>query len=195
MKKLYFICFALLVATQAFSQAIVNCVIKTSLGDIEIELYAEEAPATVTNFLKYVDSGMYLNSSFYRVCTPENEAERDVKIEVIQGGNVDRSKAFDAIQLETTKETGLLHEDGMLSMARTAQLHSATSHFFVCVGPQPELDFGGKRSADGQGFAAFGKVTKGMDIVRKIQSGENNSRQRLTEAIAILSIERATGKN
>lgn len=195
MKKLYFIFFSLLVSTQAFSQSIVNCLIKTSLGNIEIELYAEKAPVTVTNFLKYVDASMYQNSSFYRVCTPENEAERDVKIEVIQGGNVDRSKAFEAIQLETTKETGLQHQDGMLSMARTAQLHSATSHFFICVGAQPALDFGGKRNTDGQGFAAFGKVTKGMDIVRKIQSGENNSRQRLTEAITIFSIERASDKN
>lgn len=195
MKKLYLICFVLLVSAQAFSQDIVNCVIETSLGNIEIELYAEKAPLTVTNFLKYVDAKLYENSSFYRVCTPENEAKRDVKIEVIQGGNVDRSKAFDAIQLEITKKTGLKHEDGMLSMARTAQLHSATSHFFICVDAQPALDFGGKRNPDGQGFAAFGKVTKGMHIVRKIQSGENNSRQRLVKPITILSIERTTGKN
>ncbi len=164
--------------------------IETSLGNIEIELYAHKAPLTVSNFLKYVDADLYTNSSFYRVCTPENEADREVKIEVIQGGDVDRSKSFDAIQLETTEATGLTHEDGMLSMARTGQLHSATSHFFICVGPQPELDHGGKRSADGQGFAAFGKVTKGMDIVRKIQSGENNSRQRLLAPVAIISIKR-----
>lgn len=109
---------------------------------------------------------------------------------MIQGGITDRSKALDAIQLETTKATGLTHEDGVLSMARTGQLHSATSHFFICLGTQPELDHGGKRSADGQGFAAFGKVTKGMDIVREIQSGESNSRQRLLAPIAIISIKR-----
>ncbi|MCE7990842.1 MAG: peptidylprolyl isomerase [Roseivirga sp.] len=189
MKKLFVLYFGLLLTTQAFSQSVVNCVIETSLGKIEIELYPEKAPSTVSNFLKYVDANLYENSSFYRVCTPENEAEREVKIEVIQGGITDRSKALDAIQLETTEVTGLTHEDGSLSMARTGQPHSATSHFFICIGPQPELDFGGKRSADAQGFAAFGKVTKGMDIVRKIQQGENK-RQRLTEAITILSIKR-----
>lgn len=189
MQKLIVLCSALLLATQAFSQAVVNCVIETSLGSIEIELYADKAPGTVSNFLKYVDAGLYANSSFYRVCTPENEAEREVKIEVIQGGITDRSKALDAIQLETTDQTGVLHEDGTLSMARTGQPHSATSHFFICVGPQPELNFEGKRSADGLGFAAFGKVTMGMDIVRKIQQGENK-RQRLTEPITILSIDR-----
>ncbi|GAB5527482.1 MAG: peptidylprolyl isomerase [Roseivirga sp.] len=190
MKKLIVLFSALLLTSQAFCQTVVNCLIETSLGNIEIELYEDKAPVTVTNFLKYVDAELYENSSFYRVCTLENEAEREVKIEVIQGGDVDRSKAFDAIQLETTKATGLQHEDGMLSMARTAQLHSATSHFFICVGPQPELDHGGKRSADGQGFAAFGKVTRGIDIVKEIQSGENNSRQRLLEPVTILSIKR-----
>lgn len=189
MQKLVVLCSALLLVTQAFSQAVVNCVIETSLGSIEIELYAEKAPVTVTNFLKYVDAGLYENSSFYRVCTPENEAEREVKIEVIQGGITDRSKALEAIQLETTDQTGIVHEDGTLSMARTGQPHTATSHFFICIGPQPELNFEGKRSADGLGFAAFGKVIRGMDIVKKIQQGEN-SRQRLAEPVIILAIKR-----
>lgn len=174
----------------AFAQDVVVCLIKTSLGDIEIELYAKKAPITVGNFLKYVDAQLYDNSSFFRVCTPENEANRDIKIQVIQGGNVPRGKSFNPIRLETTKETQVPHEDGTLSMARTSQLHSATSQFFICIGEQPELDFGGKRNPDRQGFAAFGKVTKGMDIVKKIQSGEN-TRQRLTEPVIIVSIERA----
>jgi peptidyl-prolyl cis-trans isomerase A (cyclophilin A) len=189
MKKLFLTASLLLFATLAFSQKVVNCVIKTSLGDIFVELYPEKAPITVTNFLKYVDAGLYDSSSFYRVCTPENEAERPVKIEVIQGGNVAREKAFEPVRLETTQQTGLSHENGTLSMARTAQLHSATSHFFICVGPQPELDHGGKRNPDGQGFAAFGKVTAGMDIVKAIQQGENTN-QRLTEPITIITIER-----
>lgn len=74
MTRLFFIAVTLLLKTQAFSQAIVNCVIETSLGNIEIELYPEKAPLTVSNFLKYVDANLYENSSFYRVCTPENEA-------------------------------------------------------------------------------------------------------------------------
>lgn len=194
MNRLLIIGTALLLTAQAFSQSIVKCVIETSLGSIDIELYSEKAPVTVSNFLKYVDADLYQSSSFYRVCTPENEATREVKIEVIQGGNIDRTKAYDPIKLETTEQTGLSHEDGSLSMARTGQPNSATSHFFICINPQPELDFGGKRSADGQGFAAFGKVTKGMDIVREIQQGENE-RQRLKEPVTILSIRRVEQKN
>ncbi len=193
MKKAFATLLFMLSAT-VWAQDTVRVVINTSLGEIEAELYAEKAPVTVTNFLRYIDAGLYSNSSFYRVCTPENEATRDVKIEVIQGGNVERSKAFEAIRLETTRQTGISHEDGMLSMARTGEPHSATSHFFICIGPQPELDFGGKRSADGQGFAAFGKVTRGMDIVKKIQQGANE-RQRLKEPVAILTIKRAGQKN
>jgi peptidyl-prolyl cis-trans isomerase A (cyclophilin A) len=73
------------------------------------------------------------------------------------------------IQQETTAQTGLKHLDGTISMARL-EPGSATSEFFICVGDQPELDFGGKRYADGQGFAAFGRVTQGMEVVRAIQA-------------------------
>lgn len=189
MKKFYLLALFSLLSLKALAQDIVQCKISTSLGDIEIELYAKRAPVTVSNFLKYVDADLYKNSSFYRVCTPENEASRDIKIQVIQGGGVGRGNSFDPIRLETTKETGINHENGTLSMARTAEPHSATSHFFICIDQQPELNFGGKRNPDGQGFAAFGKVTKGMDIVRQIQEGEN-TRQRLKKPIAIFSIER-----
>lgn len=189
MKKLLAAAFLLLFSIHTQAQSTVRCVIKTSLGDISVELYPDKAPITVSNFLKYVDAGLYDSSSFYRVCTPENEAERPVQIEVIQGGNVARDKAFEPVRLETTQQTGLSHENGTLSMARTAQLHSATSHFFVCIGAQPALDFGGKRNPDGQGFAAFGKVTAGMDIVKAIQQGENTN-QRLMEPVTIITIER-----
>lgn len=167
---------------------IITCSIETSEGTILIELYPEKAPITVTNFLKYVDEGLYTNSSFFRVTTPENEAERDIKIEVIQGGNIPEGKDFAPIQIETTDKTGIKHLDGMLSMARS-EPNSATSSFFICINDQPELDFNGKRNPDGFGFAAFGKVTKGIDIVRKIQSGENNN-QRLLNPIIIKSITR-----
>ena len=153
-----------------------------------IELYPDKAPITVANFLKYVDADLYTNSSFFRVTTPENEATRDVKIEVIQGGNVLRENDFDPIEIETTEKTGILHEDGTLSMARS-EPNSATSSFFICINAQPSLDFAGKRNPDGFGFAAFGKVTQGMDLVKKIQSGENKN-QRLLEPIVIKSIKR-----
>ncbi len=134
-----------------------------------------------------MDAGLYTNGSFFRVTTPENEATRDIKIEVIQGGKGE-GKDFDPIAIETTEKTGILHEDGTLSMARSGP-NTATNNFFICVNAQPSLDFGGKRNPDGFGFAAFGKVTKGMDIVRKIQAKENKN-QRLLEPVIIKSIKR-----
>ncbi|HAQ21217.1 MAG TPA: peptidylprolyl isomerase [Prolixibacteraceae bacterium] len=171
-----------------FAQKTPSCLIKTSLGDIRVDLYPDLAPLTVANFLKYADQHLYDGTFFYRVCTPENEKERKVKIEVIQGGDVPEAKQFDPIRMETTKQTGLKHQNGTLSMARDTP-DSATSSFFICIGNQPELDFAGKRNPDGQGFAAFGKVTKGMHVVKKIQLQENKD-QYLVSPVKIHSIQR-----
>jgi peptidyl-prolyl cis-trans isomerase A (cyclophilin A) len=153
-----------------------------------VELYPEKAPITVANFLKYVDQKLYDGTNFFRVCTPENEKERTIKIEVIQGGDVPEAKQFEPIPIETTSQTGLRHGDGVLSMARDTP-NSATSSFFICIGNQPELDFAGKRNPDGQGFAAFGKVTKGMKVVRKIQAQKEKD-QYLLNPVTINSISR-----
>jgi len=190
MKKLTLLLAVILISNSIQAQDQVKCLIDTSLGEIEIELYQNKAPVTVHNFLQYVDSTSYKNSSFFRVCTPENEAEREVKIQVIQGGNIPEDKQQPPIKIETTVETQILHKNGTLSMARSAP-NTATSSFFICINDQPELDFGGKRNPDGQGFAAFGQVTKGMDVVLKIQSEENEN-QYLTEPIEIYSIKRVT---
>jgi len=170
------------------AQKPVSCEIKTSLGDIQIELYAEKAPETVANFLNYVDQQLYDSTSFYRVCTPENERDRTIRIQVIQGGEVAEAKQFAPIQLETTQQTGILHLDGTLSMARDTP-NSATSSFFICINDQPELNFAGLRNPDGQGFAAFGKVTGGMKVVRKIQAQKNKA-QYLLKPVVIFSIRR-----
>jgi peptidyl-prolyl cis-trans isomerase A (cyclophilin A) len=163
--------------------------IKTESGDIVVELYADKAPVTVANFLKYIDSSLFRNSSFYRVVRLDNQLKDSIKIEVIQGGRRDNEdKAFPPIPLETTSETGIHHLDGVISMARSAP-GSATSEFFICVGDQPELDFGGKRNRDGQGFAAFGKVIKGMDVVRKIHSIKAPG-QYLQKPVVIFNIKR-----
>jgi peptidyl-prolyl cis-trans isomerase A (cyclophilin A) len=188
MKKLFLILLSIINFFPIFSQGTVDCVIKTSLGDIQIELYQEQAPITVSNFLRYVDSSTFDNSNFYRVCTKENEANRDIKIEVIQGADIAEEKSFEAIELETTEKTKILHKHGTISMARDTP-NSATTSFFICINNQPELDFGGKRNPDGQGFAAFGKVTAGMDIVIEIQNGKNKD-QLLLLPIEILSIRR-----
>ena len=123
---------------------------------------------------KYVSNNLYDNSSFYKVCTADNEVDSAIKIEVIQGGNVADDLLFQPIELETTKKTGLKHQNGTISMARS-EPNTAQSSFFICINDQPELDFGGKRNPDGQGFAAFGKVSKGMKVVLDIQNSENKN--------------------
>jgi len=145
----------------------------TSEGRIEIELYADRAPITVSNFLRYVDDQPVAGGSFYRVVTDEND-HGNPKIEVIQGGIGGGKTRLPPIAHETTRQTGILHTDGVISMARGA-VGTASSEFFICIGAQPGLDFGASRNADGLGFAAFGKVTVGMDIVRKIQNLPANS--------------------
>ena len=159
-------------------------VISTSLGEIIVEVFEEEAPITAANFLRYVDDGLYEGGSFYRVVRMDNQPNSEVKIEVIQGGRrgLPRDEGFPAIGHETTETTGVLHLDGVISMARSSP-GTATSEIFICIGDQPELDFGGRRNPDGQGFAAFGKVVRGMDVVREIQQ-QQAPRLRLQRVLA-----------
>lgn len=161
----------------------------TKLGTIVAELYPDKAPITCENFIKYIENNKFEGAKFYRVVRMDNQPNNDIKIEVIQGGlGYDIEKyPYPSIKHETTKETGILHKNGTLSMARTKP-GSAGSEFFICIGDQPELDFGGKRNPDGQGFAAFGKVIKGMDVVKKIQNMPNQD-QMLVKPIKIYSIE------
>lgn len=163
---------------------------KTELGDILIEVYPDKAPITVANFLRYVDEDRFEGASFYRVVTMDNQPQSDIKIEVIQGGlsRTGGSDPLPPIEHETTDKTGVLHTDGAISMARLMP-GSASSEFFICVGDQPSLDFGGMRNRDGQGFAAFGKVIEGMDVVRKIQE-QPAARQYLPKPLKILSVKR-----
>ena len=143
---------------------------ETELGSIQMVLYPDRAPITVSNFLRYVDENRYKDFHFYRVVHMENQPDNDVKIEVIQGGlGFDKHPMeLPTILHETTDKTGIRHLNGTLSMARL-EPGTASSEIFICINDQPELDFGGKRNPDGQGFAAFGKVISGMDVIRKIQ--------------------------
>jgi len=188
MKTTILFAFLNLLFLSSFSQKKIPCVIETSLGKIRIVLYPEKATKTVANFLNYVDQKLYDGSSFFRVCTSENEKDRTIKIQVIQGGEVPETKQLAPVPMETTKQTGIRHLNGTISMARDSP-NSATSSFFICIGKQPELDFAGKRNSDGQGFAAFGKVTKGMKIVRKIQL-QDEKEQRLINPIQISTVRR-----
>ena len=165
--------------------------IETSLGMIHAEVYPDHAPVTVENFLTYVDDALFDGGSFFRTVRMDNQPNDSVQIEVIQGGPngpATRGRLRDPIALERTSDTGLRHTDGALSMARAGP-DTARSQFFVCIGEQPSLDFGGHRNLDGQGFAVFGRVTEGMDIVRLIQAGAIEG-QRLIDPVRIESIRR-----
>ena len=171
----------------------VSVLVETELGAIEIAVDVAAAPVTAANFLRYVDAGHYDGGTFHRTVKMDNQPDNAVKIEVIQAGvNPARAnEGFDAIPLERTSVTGLRHTDGTVSMART-QADTATSGWFVCINDQPSLDFGGQRNADGQGFAAFGRVIRGMDVVRRIQMAANRQAQQLTPPIRILSAGRVS---
>ena len=174
-------------------QPAVHVVMQTDLGEIEVEIDGAHAPVTAANFLKYVDAGLYDGGRFHRTVRPDNQREKPVKIAVIQGAANAGRKAefFPAIPLERTNMTGLAHKDGVISMARDGP-DTATDEFFICVGDQPELDFGGKRNPDGQGFAAFGRVVRGMDVVRRIQEAPAQG-ETLRPPISVQRMRRAAG--
>jgi peptidyl-prolyl cis-trans isomerase A (cyclophilin A) len=179
-----------LAAASPADAKVIRVLIRTEKGDIEVELDADRAPATGVNILPDVDGKFYDGGRFHRTVTPDNQPKNKVKIEVIQAGiDPKRSKdEFPPIQLERTRDTKLSHKDGTISMARDGP-DTATSDFFLCIGDQPELDFGGKRNPDGQGFAAFGRVVKGMDVVRAIQKAPADG-QALNPPVRILSVVR-----
>lgn len=175
-------------AAQERNQRVV-VLFETSMGEIEVALSGDRAPATVANFLRYVDEGYYNGGVFHRTVRMDNQPQSPVKIEVIQGGpHPERKERFAPLKLERTTVTGLKHVDGAISMARF-EPDSATADFFFCIGDQPELDFGGKRNPDGQGFAAFGLVLKGREVIRKIQQAPYEA-QRLTPPVVIRRVRR-----
>ncbi len=168
----------------------VRVVIQTEAGDIDAEIDLARAPITAANFLKYVDAGLFDGGRFFRTVRPDNQVEKPVKIAVIQasGSRDRRGEFFPAIPLERTSVTGLSHKDGTLSMARSTP-DTARDSFSICVGDQPSLDFGGARQPDGQGFAAFGQVVRGMEVVRKIHASPANA-ETLTPAVGIVRVRR-----
>jgi len=142
---------------------------ETDLGVIELELFEQQAPASAGYFLADVRAGLYDGSSFFRIVTLSNQSvEKHRRIAVIQGGlRHEREDLPPVIPHETTAMTGLKHRKGTVSLARFAP--GAVYHsFFICLRDEPVLDFGGARHPDGQGFAAFGRVTAGFDVVQSI---------------------------
>lgn len=176
----------LLCAASLMFAAPVHVVLETSAGRIEVAVDLKRAPKTSANFLRYVDAGLYNGGAFHRSVRMDNQPHSEIKIEVIQaaGDRSRRPQFFDMIPLERTSVTGLKHVNGAISMAR-AKPDTARHDFFICVGNQPSLDFGGMRNPDGQGFAAFGRVVKGMDVVKKIHQSPVTD-QKLNPPIRIL---------
>jgi peptidyl-prolyl cis-trans isomerase A (cyclophilin A) len=142
----------------------VDVAIQTTQGTIAVRLDAARAPITTTNFLHYVAAKTYDNSTFYRTVSRANEP--GASIQVIQGGlHANAGGMLQPIPLEPTSKTGLHNTDGTIAMARTTDPNSATTEFFICVGDDRFLDAGGPTGA---GYAAFGHVMRGMDVVRRI---------------------------
>ncbi len=175
-------------APEAAPAAEARVIIHTDRGDIAVTLDAAHAPTTTCNFLRYVEAGRYRDARFFRTVVAATNANPH-PIDVIQaettGGSDD--PGFGPIVLERTRDTGLSHLAGTLSMARGGP-DSATSSFFIVTQDTPALDFGGGRSADGQGFAAFGRVTSGLDIARAIQASPAEAEQ-LKPPVKIGSVE------
>ncbi len=168
--------------------------IATARGDIIVAIDITHAPVSAANFLSYVDHGLYDGGMFHRTVTRSNQPHNAVKIEVIQAG-IDSERAhegFAPIALERTTVTGIRHLAGVISMARDGP-DTATSDFFICVTDQPNLDFGGARNPDGQGFGAFGHVVSGMAVVRRIQQAKARG-QALAPPVKILSIRRVSNE-
>lgn len=137
---------------------------ETTAGRIVIEVEADKAPITAANFLKYVDERRFDGATFYRAMQSTPGATTGL----VQGGvNNDPERVLPPIAHEPTTQTGLSHVDGAVSMARYAP-GTATGDFFVSVGPTPSYDAGRSFSVDPDGFAVFGRVVQGMDVVRAI---------------------------
>jgi peptidyl-prolyl cis-trans isomerase A (cyclophilin A) len=168
----------------------VAVVMETEMGIIEMAVDTVRAPITAANFLKYVEGKFYDGGKFHRAVTMDNQPNDTVKIEVIQCDiNRERQKeSYPAIVLERTSVTGLKHKNGTLSMARNGP-DTATGSFSIVINEQPEMDFGGKRNKDGQGFAAFGEVIKGMEVVKKIQAAPKEG-QSMKPPVKIISVKR-----
>lgn len=172
-----FVLFGLMVFGASISKAdSVSVVLETDKGIIEIEVLVDQAPISAGSFLAHIDAGLITNGGFYRTVYPEND-NGSPKISVIQGGVLPGTDGLPPVGHETTSQTGILHKDGVVSIARGAVGTGSGGAFFICIGDQPSLDMGGGRavSGDGQGFAAFARVTKGMDVVHKIHRAKTAS--------------------
>ncbi len=169
------ICFSFSCKHKTYTKPTIK--IETNFGDIIVELYPDKAPKTVAAFLSYVDSGYFKKASFYRVLKAEDQPSNAFKSDLIQGGiwQMQNKKqiSLPGIPHETTEQTGILHTNGTISLARR-EPGTASTEFFIVIGDQPAYDYGGSANSDKQGFAAFGKVIEGMKFVKQIHNQPDN---------------------
>ncbi len=168
-----------------------HVVIDTQFGEIICELYPQKAPHSVAAFLHAVDSSFYDRSNFYRILSEDNQVMGSWPATLIQGGlhaTTNRRDYLPGIPHESTNETGLTHRMGALSFARS-DTGTATTEFFIVMEDQKGFDFGGRNNPDGQGYAVFGQVVEGMDVVRSVYR-RPESNQLFTPPVPIISIKR-----
>lgn len=181
------------VLAQTATPGVVRVTMTTGEGPLVLDLFADKAPLTVANFLKYVDAGRYNGGEIYRGMA----VATNPLMGLVQGG-AKPGKAIPPVAHEPTTRTGLKHADGTVSLARYAP-GTGTSDFFICVGDAPYLDANPAATGDNAGFAAFGQVTQGMDIVKRIlvmpksQKADNPAMigQMLATTVKVLSVKRA----
>ena len=175
-------------ATTTNAQDAPRVVIETDAGRMVVELDLARAPLSTCNFLSYVTDGDYDGGRFFRTVVRATNTGNPNPIDVIQAATPrgDDDDLRPPIPLERTRDTGLSHLAGTISMARNGP-DTATSSFFIVTQDTPALDFGGGRNPDGQGFAALGRVIEGLDVARRIQMSPANSEERLTPPIVIRS--------
>lgn len=184
---------ALLAASPVFAAGKPRVAIETDKGTIVVELEDKKAPITAANFLAYVDRHRFDGGQFFRA----NRAKGAPGAGSIQGQPKPYSRRAPPIAHESTLKTGLKHKTGAISMGRDAP-GSATADFFICASPQPYLDAKPGKSDAAQGYAVFGYVVSGMDVVKKILSGRTDGPtnvpsmkgQILNPAVKIISVKR-----
>jgi len=139
----------------------------TDAGEIAMDLYVCAAPRSAGAFLQYAREGHLRGACFVRVVRPDND-HGSPPIAVIQAQPAESNAPEQMIEHESTDRTGIVHVDGTVSLGRREPGTASPGHFFICVGDHPGLDLGGSRCVDRLGFAAFARVTRGMDTVRRI---------------------------
>jgi len=177
-----------------------NVVLETQLGEVEIEVHLDKAPISSADFLMHVDQGLYDQQGFYRVVRADNDP-RGMGMSLIQGGILSQEFDTPLIAHELTTDTGLSNTRGVISIARDAPATGSAGYFFINIGDNSFLDTGGSRNPDGAGYATFGTVVRGMDVVEAIQAreagGESPSpvtdNQYLTEPVIITRAYRVKG--